>query len=125
MRLVFIKNMKLMRFEHKSQEVASLPIFLFRLAKFVGIALVLISFSLLVGTMGYHYLGELPWLMSFYMASMILAGMGPVAELTTTNAIVFSSIYALYSGLAFITVTAIFITPVIHRVLHLVHVEKD
>jgi hypothetical protein len=58
------------------------------------------------------------------MASMILTGMGPVAEMTSNGAKIFSSLYALYSGVAFLSITAVFFAPIIHRLLHILHVEK-
>ena len=58
------------------------------------------------------------------MACMILTGMGPIAEMTSDEAKLSSSFYALYSGIAFLSVTAIFFAPVIHRLLHILHVES-
>ena len=110
-------------FEHHRQEVIPLPKFLLRLGKYLLFSLVLITFSLLLGILGYHYFGKLSLLDSLHMSSMILTGMGPVAEMTTTCAKIFSSIYALYSGIAFLTITAVFFSPIIHRILHILHVE--
>ena len=59
------------------------------------------------------------------MACMILTGMGPVAEMRTDNAKIFSAIYALYSGMAFLSIVGVFLTPIVHRILHLLHIEKD
>jgi len=56
---------------------------------------------------------------------MILTGMGPVADMTTAGAKIFSSLYALYSGIAFLSITAVFFAPVIHRMLHILHVESS
>lgn len=66
-----------------------------------------------------------PGLKVFHMACMILPGMGPVVERTTPNAKIFSSIYALYSGVAFLSSTAVFFAPIIHRLLHILHIEQD
>jgi hypothetical protein len=56
---------------------------------------------------------------------MILTGMGPVAEMRTDGAKIFSSVFALYSGVAFLSITAVFFAPIVHRLLHILHVEKD
>jgi hypothetical protein len=56
---------------------------------------------------------------------MILTGMGPVTEMKTSCAKIFSSFYALYSGVAFLSITAVFFAPIIHRLLHILHVETD
>ena len=59
------------------------------------------------------------------MACMILTGMGPVAEMPTQGAKIFSSLYALYSGVAFLSITAVLFAPIIHRILHILHVEDE
>jgi hypothetical protein len=115
----------LLQSEHRKQKVTPLPLFLFRLARYSFFALGLIVFSVLLGTIGYRYFASIPWLDSFYMACMILTGMGPVADMTSNAAKLFSSLYALYSGVAFLSITAVFFTPIIHRILHVLHVEQD
>jgi hypothetical protein len=79
----------------------------------------------MLGAIGYHYFGNISWLDSIHMACMILTGMGPVVEMTTPSAKIFSSIYALYSGVAFLSITAVFFAPIIHRLLHILHVEQE
>lgn len=112
-----------MKLENRRQKVTSIPDFIARLARYGLFASGLITFSLAIGTVGYHYLGKISWLDSFHMASMILTGMGPVMEMKTSTAKLFSSFYALYSGIAFLSITAVFFAPVIHRILHILHVE--
>ncbi len=112
-------------FEHKRQEVLPLPQFILRLGKYLVFSLVLIAFSLLLGILGYHYLGKLNLIDSFHMSCMILTGMGPVEEMTTTSAKIFSSLFALYSGIAFLSITAVFLSPIIHRIMHILHVESE
>jgi hypothetical protein len=114
-----------MKLENSKQKVTPMPNFLFRLGRYGLFALGLIVFSVLLGTLGYHHFGQISWLDSFHMACMILTGMGPVAEMTTPTAKIFSSLYALYSGVAFLSITAVFFAPIIHRLLHILHVEQD
>jgi hypothetical protein len=113
------------KFEHKTQRVVSLPRFFLRLLRFGLFAVVLIAFSLGIGIVGYHKLGHLNLVDSIHMSSMILTGMGPVANMTTDTAKLFSSFYALYSGVAFLSITAVFFAPIIHRLLHILQVESD
>ena len=113
-----------MKLENYRQKVTPLPHFLFRLGRYGLFALALIIFSVLLGTTGYHYFGNFTWLDSFHMACMILTGMGPVIEMTSPTSKIFSSLYALYSGVAFLSITAVFFAPIIHRLLHILHVEK-
>ena len=85
----------------------------------------LVVFSIVLGTVGYRYFGQISWINSFHMACMILTGMGPVVEMTSSSAKLFSSFYALYSGVAFLSITAVFFSPIIHRLLHILHVEQN
>jgi hypothetical protein len=114
-----------MKLENRRQKVTPLPHFLFRVGRYSLFALVLILFSVLIGTIGYHHFGHISWLDSFHMACLILTGMGPVVEMESPNAKIFSSLYALYSGVAFLSITAVFFAPIIHRLLHILHVEQD
>src|SRR6476659_2877021 len=98
---------KKVKLEHRSEEVIHLPGFLLRVARYGLFAAVLIMVSVFVGIFGYHFIGSLQWLDSFHMASMILTGMGPVAEMKSASAKLFSSFYALYSGVAFLSITAV------------------
>jgi hypothetical protein len=114
-----------MKLENKKEEVVGLPRFIVRVWKYGLFAFLLVAVSIFIGTFGYHFFGEISWLNSFHMACMILTGMGPVANLTNTSAILFSSFYALYSGVAFLTITAVFLAPFVHRLLHILQLEVD
>lgn len=114
-----------MKLENRRQKVTTLPKFFIRLGRYGLFAFGLIVFSALFGTVGYHHFGNISWLDSFHMTCMILTGMGPVVEMTSPTAKIFSSLYALYSGVAFLSITAVFFAPIIHRLLHILHVEQD
>lgn len=114
-----------MKFEHRKQKVASLPQFLIRMSRYALFSGTLIVFSVMAGTLGYHHYGLLNWLDSFYMSCMILTGMGPVVEMRSVGAKIFSSFFALYSGVAFLSITAVFFAPLVHRLLHILQVEKN
>jgi len=49
--------------------------------------------------------------------------MGPVIEIKTTAGKLFSSFYALFSGVVFITNIGIILAPAIHRLFHALHVD--
>jgi hypothetical protein len=113
-----------MKLEHRSEKVMPLSNFLIRLGQYMLFSSALIFVSLGIGIAGYSFYGDLNSLDSFHMASMILTGMGPVVEMKTASAKIFSSCYALYSGMAFLSITGVFLTPIIHRLLHILHVER-
>ncbi len=114
-----------MKFEHHKQNIATYPVFLKRLLRYSLFAGILILFSVSIGTFGYHFVAKLTWLDSFHMASMILTGMGPVNDMKTDSAKIFSSLFALYSGVAFLSIIAVFFAPIVHRFLHILHFEPE
>lgn len=117
---------KNLRFETKNESIANSKTFAWRLFRYSLFAFILLAFSVGIGTVGYRALANLSWIDSFHMACLILTGMGPVVEMQTNEAKLFSSFYALYSGVAFLSITAVFFAPLIHRILHILHIdEKD
>ena len=98
-------------------------VFLQRWAKPVLAASALLAVSLLLGVAGYHWIGGLSWIDALLNASMILAGMGPVDTLTTPAAKGFAAAYAIFSGVAFLSIMAVVMAPVVHRLLHHFHVD--
>ncbi len=87
-------------------------------------ALAIIGVSLVTGILGYHFLGDLPWIDALLESSMILGGMGSIAYMTTDAVKFFASFYALYSGLVLVATTGIILAPFLHRMLHHFHAEK-
>jgi hypothetical protein len=113
-----------MQFEHHSQPLLHMRGFVLRVLTFIGYALLIIVFALAVGILGYHFFVGLGWLDAFLNASMILSGMGPVDVISADGGKWFASFYALLSGLVFAVTTGIIIAPIIHRVMHRLHLEK-
>ena len=114
-------------FEHRKEPLAPTSMFYRRLGA-TGIAGgALISFSWLIGGVCYHYIaGVRGWIDSFYNAAMILCGMGPVDVIERPEGKIFASFYAIYSGVMLLTSVGIFLSPVLHRLMHRFHLEtKD
>ena len=61
---------------------------------------------------------------AFLNASMILGGMGPVDVLPNAASKWFAAFYALYSGVALLTIVAAMLAPTIHRLLHVLHLDQ-
>lgn len=111
--------------EKKHEHVLPMPAFVRRMALFFGLALLLIAVALGIGVAGYHWIAHFSLVDSVLSASMILTGMGPVGELPSTAAKLFASAYALFSGLMFISVMGVILTPVAHRLLHRFHFDNE
>ncbi len=112
-------------YENKYQPLAAHSVFLVRLLRNLTVATVLLGVCLLMGVVGYHYTANISWIDSLHNASMILSGMGPVVEIKTFSGKIFSSAYALFSGVAFITNIGVIIAPAAHRFFHKLHVYQD
>jgi hypothetical protein len=97
--------------------------FAVRVARNAALATALMVVSLGIGIVGYHVTAGLGWVDSLLNASMILTGMGPVDPLPSDTAKIFSSLYALFSGVAFLTIVAVLMGPLVHRFLHRFHLE--
>lgn len=116
----------MLEFEHHKQPLLHKSAFRKRMFTFIGLTICLLFISLAIGTLGYHYIAEISWVDGFYNASMILTGMGPVADLSNhTAGKIFASFYALYSGVAFLSIFSIFISPFVHRFLHKINVNEE
>ena len=88
----------------------------------IGIGLIFLA--LLIGVLGYHGLEPMSWVDAFLNASMILSGMGPATTLTTSAGKLFAGCYALFSGLAFIAIVVIMLSPLIHKFFRKIHLES-
>ena len=104
-------------------------LFFRRLAKNASIAIGVIGGGLVIGMIGYHWLGRLSWQESFYYSAMILSGEGPPPDPQALTGVglshlhLFAGTYALFSGVTFITMVGVLFAPVVHRFLHRFHLE--
>ena len=113
------------KFERRTDRLAPLNVFLSRMWGNFLLSQAIVVVSLTMGTLGYHYLGNVGWVDGLLNAAMILTGMGPVDKMETTEGKLFATFYALYSGIAFLTMVAVILTPLYHRFLHHFHMSTD
>ena len=114
-----------MSFEPMHAPLIPRAAFLRRIARSILIGLGFVAVSLAMGMAGYHGIAGLSWIDSLLNASMILTGMGPVDPMRTNGAKIFASAYALFSGVAFLSMVAVVVAPVVHRFMHKYHLETD
>ena len=112
-------------FEPISVAPISRALFARRLLRQGGIAAILAAISLLIGSSGFKVFAHESWLDAFLNASMLLGGMGPVADPAKwpDPGKWFGALFALYAGLVFLIMAGLLATPVFHRVLHRFHWE--
>jgi hypothetical protein len=110
-------------YERKHQKLIPFPRFIRRVAGCFLLAFGIVAVALFLGMAGYHYIDGLPWIDAELNASMILTGMGPVDPMRTNAAKLFASVYALFSGVVFLSSIGIVFSPVFHRIIHKFHLD--
>ena len=117
--------MSLFRFERRDEPLAGGLTFTGRLLGNLIAALVIVTAALGVGIAGYRITEGMGWLDAFLNAAMILGGMGPVDTLHSDAGKLFAGGYALFCGLLIVLLTGVVLAPILHRVLHALHVKDS
>jgi hypothetical protein len=118
--------MALFNFDYKDKPIASPAIFAGRLAVNVLVALVIVAVAMVVGMFGYQATEGMAPIDAFLNSAMLLGGMGPVGpELHTVAGKLFAGFYAIGCGLVLVLASGVVLAPVLHRVLHALHVDDD
>ncbi len=115
---------KIFKLEKKHHPLASRAHFAKRLLLWFALACFIVTFGLGWGVWGYHRFAGLSWLDALLNAAMILTGMGPVDVMPNEAAKLFAAIYALFSGVVFLSAMAVVLSPIFHRILHQFHVDE-
>ena len=119
-----------MPWEHHTEPLAPGHVFIGRMARQILLVAGLVAVALAFGTTGYILITRgtenLELIDSFLEASMLLSGAGPLyTERTSSNTLkMFSSLYALFGTLIVVSSVGILASPIVHRVLHRLHLEK-
>jgi len=111
-------------YENRKQPLASREKYIKRVLRNILFSLYVIVASLLIGIAGYHYLANIPWIDALHNAAMILSGMGPVVTITNDAGKIFSTFYALFSGIVFISNVGLILAPLAHRLFHRINLEE-
>lgn len=125
----------MLHFERKKQPLLPRSHYYNRLIRNLLFGLLVLILFWCIGAAGYHLTcfsdesrsHSLDWPESFLNAAMILSGMGPLVAVNqmTQGGMWFASVYALFSGVVFISVIGLVLAPVAHRMLHRFHLEED
>jgi hypothetical protein len=116
-------------YENKNEPLAPTAVYYKRLWKNFFFAVIILSISLAFGIIGYKMtVPEFDFYDSLLNASMILSGMGPIIDskiVLTNGAKVFASLYALFSGVTFISTIGILSAPIAHRFFHRLNLDDE
>ncbi len=113
------------RFEHRKQPLLPRTVYIRRLLYAGFFTASVLTVWIILGMLGYHFLGRLGWIDSFLNTAMIVGGMGPVDTLRSSASKIFAGFYAILSGVIFLSAFAIVAAPIFHRFLHKFHLEVD
>ena len=85
-----------------------------------------VAVAMAVGMYGYQATEGMQPIDAFLNSAMLLGGMGPVGpELHTEAGKLFAGFYAIGCGLVLVLASGVVLAPVLHRVLHALHVDDD
>jgi ABC-type phosphate transport system permease subunit len=113
-------------YEHKSQRLLPLKLFYQRVLKNILLATFILFICMVIGVVGFCVTANASWIDAFHNSAMLLSGMGPVLQdYPTVGAKLFSSFYALFGGIVFITNIGVILAPIMHRLFHRLHLEND
>lgn len=115
----------LIDFENRDEPLASRAVFVRRVRRNIGVALLVLAVSLAIGTTGYMTFEDMSFIDGLLNASMILSTMGPLNVPKTDAGKLFASVYAIASGLLLFTVAGLVLAPVYHRMIHRFHLEVE
>jgi hypothetical protein len=111
-------------YEDHAAELLPRAKFLRRLLRHVAVAGAALLVSSVVGTAGFHWLAAQDWIDAFLSSSMLLGGMGPVGTVEGSGGKLFAACFALYAGIVFLGISAVVLAPVLHRILHTLHLQE-
>ena len=106
------------------QKLATPKEFAWHLTRNLLVGLFMIVVALGIGMWGYHKFEGMSWVDAFCNAAMILSGIGPVTPLVTSAGKLFAGFYALFSGLTFIAIIGVMLSPIFKRFFHKLHLDN-
>ena len=98
--------------------------FLFRMAVFMIVAIIVDAIALGMGAFGFHFLEGLGWLDACLNASLVMTGNGPLHHPQSSGGKLLVTLYAILGVILFAAVIGAFLTPVFQRTLHGLHRQR-
>ena len=111
-------------YESKFQPLLSRWHFIKRLLQHLAIAVTIIAITLLLGTLGYYYFEDMSWHDAFFNSAFVFSGLSYLQSPSSFPGKVFLVVYAVYVQLIILGLLGILSAPVIHRVLHRLHLDN-
>lgn len=114
-----------MKYESKCQQLISRKQYYKRLSKNIVVALLVTTFFWSLGAVGFFILGTPDITDAYYNAAMLMTGMGPTTPNPSDELKWFASIYALLSGVVYLSTIGLILAPIVHRFMHQFNLEEE
>ncbi|ROT44308.1 hypothetical protein [Pusillimonas sp. NJUB218] len=113
-------------YESRVEQVISKRQFAIRMLKHLLLALAFILVSLLCSMLGYMWFEDgVHWHDAALNMAMIASGIGPTMLPATVQGKIFLALYSAYISVVFVAVLGLVMAPIMHRILHVFHLDDD
>ncbi len=110
-------------FEHYKEPILPRHKFLVRMLEAAGIGASMFVVTITLGVFLFCGVEHETFIDGMLNSVMVMTGLGLVKDITTQPGKVFLAGYALLSAVVFFSVLAILFSPLLHRLLHRLHLE--
>lgn len=112
-------------FEHVKDDVLPFEQFIYRLLMYLAIALLLLTLAVIPGVITFHLFFELPLAEAFINAVSLLGSLPVPHPLTSHGGHVFTALYNLFIETTVLLALGTLFSPIVHRVLHKMHLQTE
>ena len=112
-------------YEKKNEELLDRKQFILRFLWHLLAALLIIAVTLVIGALGHIYFEGIPFHDAFLNTALIVGGIGTTVMPASIAGKLFFAAYGIFVGLIFAAVVGVSLAPVIHRIVHRMHLDDD
>lgn len=112
-------------YEKKNEELLSRKEFILRFVWHLLAACLIIAVTLVIGALGHIYFENIPFHDAFLNTALIVGGIGTTFMPESIAGKVFFAAYGIFVGLIFAAVIGVSLAPVIHRIVHRMHLDDE
>lgn len=112
-------------YERISDEIVSVERFIGRVLKHAAYVVTILALSVLVGACGFMLFEGQSFEDAILHSAYILSGFGLVQVPASYPGKLFAGVFGLYASLFFLAAFSVIFAPVVHRILHRLHLEDD
>lgn len=112
-------------YESKHHPPISTAAFIMRCMWHVFAAFVLCLLTLLLGALGHMFFEDMSFQDALLNSSMIMGGLGTTMHPISYGGKIFFAFYGLFVGVLFAALIGVIAAPMIHRIVHKMHLEDE